>query len=104
MPAAATREVQVPQKKRPRGHPKVSATFWCPSELRKWLDATGESFTDAVVERLDLAQALQEVLGEELWLEVRRRAIAEDAYEGQALGKVLGQLARESLEKKGGKR
>jgi DNA-binding response OmpR family regulator len=50
---------------------------------------------------LDQAQAIREVLGEEFWSEVRSRAAREDLYEGQALGKVLGQLAREALEKKG---
>jgi hypothetical protein len=80
----------------------VIKTFRIPAEVVKKAEGMGAySLTDAVVELLDQAQAIREVLGEEFWSEVRSRAAREDLYEGQALGKVLGQLAREALEKKG---
>ena len=51
--------------------------------------------------QLDLAHALRETLGEELWVEVRALAVREEGTPAQALGKVLGKLAREALERVG---
>jgi hypothetical protein len=106
MPAATAREMPMPQKDRPRGSPTEVKTYRIPTELTKWLDSLGGySQAKTLVEQLDFAQSAREALGDDLWVEIRARAAREeDLYEGQALGKVLGQLAREALEKKGGKR
>jgi hypothetical protein len=95
----------MPHRERPRGHATKVKTFRLPVEQVTALEKQGAwSLTDAVVLSVDLALGVRAELGEELWGEVRARAAREDAFEGQALGKVLGQLAREALEKKGGRR
>jgi hypothetical protein len=83
----------------------VVKTFRIPAELIKALEEMGAySVTDAIVQLLDQALAVRETLGEEQWAEVRARAAREELYEGRALGKVLGELARETLGSKGRKR
>lgn len=100
MPAAARREdpVQMTTRKRGRGWKTAPLGFRCPVELIEAIEAIGDRTVGATI-LLDRAVDAEKELGD-LWRQVLVRAVEDGCTQGEALGR----LARETLEKKGGRR